>query len=129
MKIRLGFVSNSSSSSYIIACHEVLDKDALRAYMEKRYGETGKEAFEQYLTTGKAVKQRVEEYVAHGWGEGVEISQEEYDQVRDDAEYLFVDEDIAGRPLLPGGIIFSLKEETPGSKEVFRDSWTGFNGG
>lgn len=55
MKLRNGFVTNSSSSSYL--CVAKIDfTDELRAYMKEEFGKYGERLLKEHLQTGAEIK-------------------------------------------------------------------------
>lgn len=82
MKIRNGFVTNSSSSSYL--CVAKIDlTDELRAYMKEEFGKFGERLLKENLKTGAEIKtnkySEIREYFEYD---------ERLEDLEDDAYYL-----------------------------------------
>jgi len=120
MKMRLSFVTNSSSSSYIICCSEILDKEALIEYLQEEYGRRGKGILE-HITIGKNVKEECR-YI----NSDLYISQSDVDLVEDDKEYLFAYEDIEDSPGCSAAMTYGVSHKS--LKSLFSGSHSGYDG-
>lgn len=81
MKLRNGFVTNSSSSSYL--CIAKIDfTDELRTYMKEEFGRYGSRLLSEHLQTGAEIK-------ADKYSEIMEYFEDGHlDELEDDAHYL-----------------------------------------
>ena len=81
MKLRNGFVTNSSSSSYL--CVAKIDfTDELRAYMKEEFGKYGERLLKEHLQTGAKIKEDCDEIWDYFDDRGC------LDDLEDDAYYL-----------------------------------------
>jgi len=120
MKVRLDYVTNSSSSSYIICCSEVVDKEALTEYLLEEYGRRGKGIL-NYIISGKDVKVECE-YI----NSNLCISRSDVDLVEDDKEYLFAYEDIEDDPACSAAMAYDVSHKS--LKSLFSGSYSGYDG-
>ena len=120
MKIRLDFVSNSSSSSYIICCSEVLNKEALTEYLLEEYGRRGKGILE-YIVSGKDVKQSCRRI-----NDNLYIDPSDVALVEDDKEYLFAYEDIEDEPACSAAMAYDVSHNS--LKTLFSGNYSGYDG-
>jgi len=120
MKMRLSFVTNSSSSSYIICCSEVLDKKALIEYLQEEYGRRGNGIL-NYITSGKEVKAECEHI-----NSDLYLSQSDVDLVEDDKEYLFAYEDIEDSPGCSAAMAYDVSHKS--LRSLFSGSYSGYDG-
>jgi len=121
MKIRTDFVTNSSSSSFIISCSEILDKEALITYLKEEYGRKSEGVINYHIMKGTDVK----DSCIHIFDE-LYISKDDIAKVEDDKEYLFAYEDIEDSPASSAAITYDVSHKS--IKHLFSDSWSGFNG-
>lgn len=82
MKIRQDFVTNSSSSSYICVA-KVQDNTELRQYMKEEYGNFGIRLLDEYITSGKDIKDSDYDY-----DEFKEFCKENGIDIQDDSLYI-----------------------------------------
>lgn len=91
MKIRQGFVSNSSSSSFVVV-YKVNVNDELKKYMAEEFGKYGTKLLEEYISD----KKEIEEWLNDDYGDQVEEEDDEdltdlqqlKKDLEDDAKYL-----------------------------------------
>jgi hypothetical protein len=121
MKIRMDFVTNSSSSSFIVSCSEILDKEALITYLKEEYGRKSEDIIKYHIVSGKDVKEECENITDYLY-----VSASDLEQVEDEKEYLFCYDDIEDCPSCSAGLTYDVGHES--LKYLFSDSWSGFNG-
>lgn len=119
-KFRMGFVTNSSSSSYIITCGEILDKEALLIYLREEYGIKG-EGIINHIVSGKDVKQECEHIF-----DNLYVNSSDLEKIDDEKEYLFAYEDIEYRAGCSAALAYDVYHKSV--KHLFSDSWSGFDG-
>ena len=120
MKIRYDFVTNSSSSSYIISCSEILDKEALFEYVKEEYGRKG-EGIKNYIVKGSEVKEECENVFYELY-----VDKKDIEKVENDKEYLFVYRDIENEPGGSAAMSFDVCHKS--LNHLFSSTWSGFNG-
>ena len=129
MKFRSDYITNSSSSSFVVSCAKVNDETALRKWLEYEYGKRGIDAL-HYIVSASDVLDEKDDlidseffYFSHSDFEAIEANPE--------AKYIFVWQDIEDSPASPAAIAFDFctSANRPKSIElIFADSWSGFNG-
>ena len=121
MKIRLDYVTNSSSSSFIICCSEIKDKKSLINYIKEEYGRKGQSIIDYHILKGSDVK---EEY--RNIFEDLYVSKNDINKIDNEKEYLFAYEDIEDEPGCSAALTYDVSHES--IEHLFSDSWSGFNG-
>jgi hypothetical protein len=81
MKIRSSFVTNSSSSSYIVV-YSVNDSSELRDFIKEEFGNHGMKSFESSLGDGSKIKAQIE-YLSGECNENIDAL------IKDDVTYLY----------------------------------------
>ena len=127
MKFRSDYITNSSSSSFVVSCAKINDEAALRQWLESEYGKKGNETL-SYIVSASDVLDEKDDLIdseffhfTNGDFESIEYNPE--------AKYIFVWQDIEGKPASPAAVAYDICTSGHNSLDlIFADTWSGFNG-
>ena len=127
MKFRSDYVTNSSSSSFVVSCAKINDEDSLRQWLESEYGKRGNETL-CYIVSASDVLYEKSDLID---SEFFCFSDSDFESIEanPEAKYIFVWQDIEGSPASPAAVAYNICTSGHNSLEIiFADTWSGFNG-
>jgi hypothetical protein len=123
MKVRIDFVTNSSSASYVVSCCEILDKEKLKEWLAVEYGNFANKILDRFIVKGKGVLEEKDSLINSYF---FCFDESDFADIDPDKEYIFVWEDIQGGN--PVAAIAANLRHPRLLKHIFYDSWSGYDG-